>query len=138
MAVRIAVQADFVTEFAAEHLPDGNAPRLAGQIPAGHFQRADAARLPRIAAELLDAAEDLLHIARILAENPRLQHRGIGATGCVANFAVADKSLIRIDFHQRAAFRRAVDIRKTDIRDFQRIRIDFLGFHDSIVFYIKH
>ena len=123
--IGIAVAPDFIAVFPAEKLPDRHAPGLAREVPHRQLESADSARLTRIAAELFDAAEDLFRIARILTENAALKHRSIRAAGGVADFAVTDKPLVRVDFDQCAAFRRTVDIRKADVGDFQCGGINF-------------
>ena len=75
--VCVAIAADFVAPFAAQELPHGYAPCLAADIPARKLNRANAARLTRIAAKLLYAAENLLDIARILAYDARFEHRSV-------------------------------------------------------------
>ena len=103
----------------------GTAPRLAGDVPQGDFYAADAARLPGVPAELLYAVENLFYVARILAENPAFEHRRVRPARRVADFAVADDSLVGVDFDERAAFRRAVDVREAHIRNFKSGRFDF-------------
>ena len=117
--IGVAVAADPVAVFAAEQLPDGHAPGLSGKVPHRKLKSADTARLTGIAAELLDPAEDLFRIAGIFAENTALEHRRVSATGGIADFSVTDKPLIGVNLDERAALRRTVDVRKTDIRDFQ-------------------
>ena len=72
LGVGVAVAADLVAPLAAEELPHGKSPRLAAEVPARELHSAHAASLPRIAAELLDAAEYLLNVARVLAEDAAL------------------------------------------------------------------
>ena len=118
-AVGIAVTADLIAELAAKKLPDGNAPRFSGNIPAGNFNSANAACLPGIAAELFDAAEDLFHVAGVFPQNTAFEHGGVGGTGSIAYFAVADQALIGIKFDQSTPFGRAVDLGKAHIGDLQ-------------------
>ena len=49
---RVGIQADAVAVLAAQHLVDGDAVRLARQVPQGHFDAGDAAALPAVVAEL--------------------------------------------------------------------------------------
>src|SRR5574344_129296 len=129
LGVRVAVAADAVAPFSAEKLPHGKPPRLAAEVPARELDRADAAGLARVAAELLDAAEDLLDVAGVLAENAGLQHRRVGAGARVPDLAVADEALVGVELQERAAFRRAVDVRKAHVGDLQRRGIDLVDVH---------
>ena len=126
-AVGVAVDADFVAEFAAEHLPDGDAPGLAGEVPAGDFEGADAAGLSGVAAELLESAEDFFDIAGVFAEDAAFEHGGVGSAGGVADFAVADESLVGVDFDEGAALGCAVDVGEADISDFEVGGVDAHG-----------
>jgi len=134
LRVRVAVAADAVAPPAAEQLPHRHAPRLARDVPARELDRAHAARLAAVAAELLDAAEDLLDVARVLAEDAALQDFRVGAAGGVAHLAVADEALVRVDLHERAALRRAVDVREADVRDLEGGRIDCVDVHVSVLY----
>ena len=96
LGVGIAIAADLIAPLPAEKLPDGNTPRLAANIPARQLNRANAASLARIAAELLDTAENLLYITRIFAKNTAFEHRRVRAARSVTHFTVADDSLIRV------------------------------------------
>ena len=93
----VGVEADAIAEPAAEQLPARHAPGLAGKVHQGHLDAADAAGLPRRRAELLDAPEDLVDVARVLAEDPALQHQRVAFVAPVAHFAPADQPLVRID-----------------------------------------
>ena len=93
-AVGVAIDADAVAELAAKQLPNGNAPELAGDIPASQLDGADTARLAGVTAELADATEHLLDIQRVFAENAALQHRGVCAGGGVSDLAISDKALL--------------------------------------------
>ena len=97
-------------------------------------EEAEAGAAPAVAAELLDAAEDLLDVARVLAEDAALQDFRVGAAGGVAHLAVADEALVRVDLHERAALRRAVDVREVDVRDLEGGRIDCVDVHVSVLY----
>src|SRR3569623_1262146 len=86
----VAVDADRLAEAAAQHLVDRNAIGLAGEVPQRDLDGGDAAALPAVAAELLDAAEQAIDVARVLAQQPALQHQGEGGAGAVAHFAEPD------------------------------------------------
>ena len=129
LRVGVAVAADLVAPLAAEELPHGHAPRLAADVPARELHRAHAAGLARVAAELLDAAEHLLHVARVLAEDAALQHRRVGAAGGVADLAVAHDSLVGVEFEERAPLGRAVDVGEAHVGDLQRRRVDPVDVH---------
>ena len=113
--VGIAVDANLVAVFAAQHLINRNAIRLAGQIPQRDLDAADAAALARMIAELLHAAEQLFNIAGVFADQTALQHFRIDAVAAVAHLAQADDALIGVDLHQGTVHGRANDIRKADI-----------------------
>ncbi|MNW51961.1 hypothetical protein D3C74_294610 [compost metagenome] len=66
--IRVAIHANPIAELAAEHLVDRHAIRFAGQIPERKLDSADAAALTRMPAKLLDPAEQLVDIARVLSE----------------------------------------------------------------------
>ena len=105
-------------------------PSLAGQIHQRHLDAAHAAGLPRVAAELLDLAEDLVDVAGVLAEDAALEHQRVGLAGAVAHFAVADQALVGVDADQRTGHRRADDDRDAQVGDLQlrrlRRRLDVL------------
>src|SRR5579885_2899305 len=69
----VGIAPNAVPERTAKHLVDRNAIRLARKVPQCHFHRANAACLPGGTAELLNLAEDLIHVARIFSENTALQ-----------------------------------------------------------------
>src|SRR5574344_404010 len=129
LGVRVAVAADAVAPLAAEQLPHGKPPRLAAKVPAREFDRADAAGLARVAAELLDPAKNLFDIARILAENAGLEHRRIRPRTRITNLAISDEALVRVELQKRTALRRTVDIRKPHIRNLERRGIDLVDIH---------
>ena len=58
-----------------------------GEVPERDFNGRDTAALPAMAAELLDAAEQPVDVAGILAEQAALQHQRIGSAGAVAHLA---------------------------------------------------
>ena len=126
LGVGVAVDPDPIAELPAQQLPDRNTPRLAGEVPQRNFNTADAPRLPGRPAELFDPAENLVDVAGIFAENAALEHRGVGTAGSVAHLAVTDQSLIGVEFEQRTPLRRAVDVGKPHIGDFQCCWINFL------------
>ena len=115
----IAVHPHAVAELAAQHPIDRNAVSLARQIPQRNFQTADAAALAALAAELLDLAEQAIHVAGVLAEQTALEHRGIGGRRAVADLAHADQALIGINFDQNAVHRGRRDMRKANVGDLQ-------------------
>ena len=84
---RVGIEPDAIAELAAEHLPARHAPGLAGQVHHGHLDAAHAAGLPRVAAELLDLAEDLVDVAGVLAEDAALEHQRVGLARAVAHLA---------------------------------------------------
>jgi hypothetical protein len=100
--IGVAVDADLVAELAAEHLVDGHPIGLAGQVPEGELYGADAAALPGVVAELLDAPKDLVDLAGVLAEDAALEHQRVLFAGAVAHLAIAHQPLVGIDLDQRA------------------------------------
>jgi len=68
---------------------DGHAVGLAGQVPQGNLDGADPSRLSCVVPELFDAAEELVDLARVLAQDSALEHQGVRLAGAVAHLAVA-------------------------------------------------
>lgn len=65
--IGIAVNADLIAEFTAEQLVQRHAVGFSGQIPQCNLNAGYAAALSGRAAELLDFAEYLIDIARVLS-----------------------------------------------------------------------
>src|SRR5471032_2855207 len=126
----VGVASDAVAELAAEHLVHGYVVDLAGDIPHRHFDGADAAALPRRAAELLDPAENLVHVAGVFIEDAAFQHERVVLAGAIAHFAQAIDALVGIDADDGARHGRAADGEHPQVRDLQSrglgIRIDVL------------
>ena len=126
--VGVAIHAHAVAELAAEHLVDRHAVGLAGKVPQRDLDRRDAAALAAVAAELLDAPEEPVDVARVLAEEPALQHQREGLAGAVADLAEADDPLVGVDLQERGRERRADDVGAADVGDAQlgraRMRVD--------------
>ena len=95
------IDAHLVAELAAQHLVDGNAISLAGQVPQGDLDGRDATTLPTMAAKLLDAPEQSIDVAGVFAQQAALEHQRIGGAGAVAHFAQSDNALIGVDLYQR-------------------------------------
>ena len=72
-----------------------------------------------MAAELLDAAEQLVDIAGVFTQEPALQHQRKRGAGAVADFAEADNPLVGIDLQQRRTERRALDLGNPHVGDAQ-------------------
>ena len=117
--VRIAVYADAVPETAAQELIHRDAVRLPRQVPQGDLDAGYAAALPRMPAELLDLAENAVHIAGVFPQDAALEHQGVCFARRVSHLAIAHQALIGIQLHQRTPLGRAVDIHKTHIGDLQ-------------------
>ena len=117
VGVGVAIDAHLVAELAAEHLVDRDAIGLAGEVPERDLDRRDAAALPAVAAELLDAAEQPVDVARVLAEQPALQHQRVGGAGAVAHLAKPDDALVGVDLEQRRGERRADDFGDPHVGD---------------------
>jgi hypothetical protein len=105
------------------HLADGDVVGLAGEVPQGHFDGADAARLARVVAELLDPAEQPVDVAGVLAEEAALQHEGVVLAGAIANLAQAVDPLVGIDADQRTRHGRARHGGHAKVRDLQLGRL---------------
>jgi len=93
----IAVHANAVAERAAGEHIGGHAIGFARQVHQRHLDGADTAALPPVVAELRDLAEDLVHVAGILAEDAALEHECVRLAGVVADLAVAAEPLIGVD-----------------------------------------
>jgi hypothetical protein len=116
---RVRVEPHVIAELAAQHLPARHAPRLARQIHQRHLDAADTAGLPGVVAELLDLAEDLVDVARVLAEDPALEDQRIGLAASIANFAVPRDALVRVDPDERHRHGRADDHGHAQVRDLE-------------------
>src|SRR4029079_9537639 len=119
----VGVETHAIAEPAAQHLPARHAPGLAGEVHHRHLDSAHAAALPRVPAELLDLPEDLVDVARVLAEEPALEHQRVRLARAVAYFAPADETLVGLDADDRTRHRRLDDDRDADIGDLQRRRL---------------
>ena len=106
-----------IAELAAEHLVDRNPIGFAGNVPQRDLDRRYAAALPAVPAELLDPAKQAIDIARVLAEQPALQHQSVGRAASVAHLAKADDSLIGVDLEQDGAERRTDDLGDPHVGD---------------------
>ena len=98
---------------------DSDTVGLTGQVPQCDLHTADAAALTGVAAKLLDLAEDLVHIAGVLADDTALEHQSIGLGSGVTDFAVAFDALVGHDLHNGAALGGIVDVHKTHIGNSQ-------------------
>ena len=76
-------------------------------------------RLTALAAELLDAAEDLVDVAGVLANEETLEHLRVKLGRAVADFAVAGNALVGLDAQERAVHGSANDVNKPHVRDLQ-------------------
>ncbi|ESX11836.1 hypothetical protein X768_09825 [Mesorhizobium sp. LSJC265A00] len=75
-----------------------------------------------MAAKLLDAPEQPVDVARVLAQQPALEHQRIGRAGAVAHFAQADNALVGVDLDQRRGERCADDFGDAQVGDAQVAR----------------
>ena len=78
------------------------------------------AGLTRGGTELLDLPEDLVDVAGVLAEDPRLEHQRVGFARAVAHLAPADEPLVRVDANQWTGHRRVDHHRNPHIGDLER------------------
>ena len=79
----------------------------------------DAAGLPRVMPELLDPAEDPIHVARIFAQDAALEQQRKARAGAIAHLPVAGEALIGVDANDRAAERRPDDVGDAHVGDAQ-------------------
>ncbi len=121
--ISIAIEAHLVAELAAQHLVDRDSIGLAGKIPQSDLDTRDPAALPSVTAELLDAAEQAIDVARILAEQSALEHQGIGGAGAIAHFAQPHYPLIGIDLDECRREWRAHDLGDPQVGNAQRARM---------------
>ena len=115
--VGVAIDAHLVAEAAAEHLVDRHAIGLAGEVPERDLDRGHAATLPAMPAELLDAAEQAVDVAGVLAEQPALEHQRVGGAGAVPHLAEPHDALVGVDLEQRRGERRADDLGHPHVGD---------------------
>src|ERR1035441_2750522 len=93
----VAIEAYAVAHLAAQHLPDGHAPGLAGQVPAGYLDAGDTAAIAAKSAMLLDFAEYLRHIARVHSDDAALQHQAVRLAAIVADLSIPRYALVGIE-----------------------------------------
>src|SRR5262245_19694243 len=117
---RVGKEPDALAELAAHHVPARHAPGLARQIHHRHLDAADAAGLTRRRAKLFDLSKDLVDVAGVLAQDPRLEHERVGLAGAVADLAPPDEPLIRVDPNQRADHGRPNYARDSEVSDIAR------------------
>ncbi len=115
----VRVAADPIAKLTAQHLIDRRIVGFAGQVPERHFDAADAARLPRLAAKLLEFAEQAIHVARVFAQQAAFEHQGVGLAGAIAHFAQAVNALVGIDADDGVGHRSAFNRRDPKIGDLQ-------------------
>ncbi len=115
--VGIAVHADLVAELAAQHLIDRNAVGLARDIPQRKLHTANAARLTGLTAVLLDAAENLIDVAGVFANEETLEHLRVELSGAIAHLTIARDALVGLNAQQGAVHGSADDVNKTHVRD---------------------
>ena len=97
----VAVAADPIAELPASQLVGRHAVGLAGEVHQGHLDGADAASLSGVAAELLDAPEDPVDVARVCPEDAALEHERIDVVGPIADLAQAVDVLVGVDADER-------------------------------------
>jgi hypothetical protein len=90
----VGVEADLLAVGAAQERVHRYAVGLAGQVPQGHLDAGHATAAPAVAAELLDALEQHLDVARVLAEQAGLEFEGVPLVRVVAHLAVAADALV--------------------------------------------
>ena len=139
--VGIAIDADLVAELAAQHLVDGHAIGFARDIPEGQLDATDAAGLASMMAELLDAAEDLVDVAGVLAQDAALEHQGIALAAAIAHLAIAHQALVGVDLDQRAGHGGA-DVGDAHVGDAQfggfGVRVDVIQRLFVIRLFLRH
>jgi hypothetical protein len=113
----VGVTPDAIPEPAADQGVRGHAVRLAGEVHQRHLDPADAAALPAVPAELFDLAKDLVQVARVLADDPTLQHQRVRRAGAVSDLAVTDDPLIGLEPDDRRRKRDPDQVRDLEIGD---------------------
>src|ERR1035441_9468950 len=101
----VAIEAHTVAHLAAQHLPDGHAPGLARQIPAGYLDPGNTTAIATKPAVLLDLAEYLRHIARVHADNAALQHQTVRFAAIVPDLAIPGNALVGIQTDEHGSVR---------------------------------
>jgi hypothetical protein len=115
---RVAIHADGVAKLAAGQDVSRHAVGLAGQVHQRHLHRAHPAALARVVAKLFDLAEQPVHVARVLAQQPVLQHQREGLARAVAHLAVAAQALVGVQADQGKAPAGPADRGRAHVRDF--------------------
>ena len=98
---RVGIDAHLVAVLAAQELVAGHAVHLAHQVPQRDLDARDAAALAAPVAELLDGAEDHVHVAGVLAQEHALELERILRVPRVAHLADAVDALVGVDAHDR-------------------------------------
>src|SRR5580704_8004120 len=102
----VGVDANLVAELAAAYQRIyGSVVDFSGNIPERHFDSTDSAALARVSAKLLDLAENLVELQRILAQNPALEKQGISGARAITDLPQTVHSLVGIDANDWARAR---------------------------------
>src|SRR5436189_159927 len=83
----------------------------------GQLHAADAAALPAVETELLDALEQAFDVARVLTQEAALEHEGVARTAAVPDFAVTAEPLVGVDPDDRHPHGGALDLGDAEIGD---------------------
>ena len=116
---RISVEPDIVAVFATQQLINRHVIGFPGEVPQGHLNATDAPGRPALPAKLLDLLENLLHVARIFAQQPAFQHQRVVGTGSVAHLTPAHQTLVGVDANDGAAKRNPAQNGHPHVRNFQ-------------------
>jgi hypothetical protein len=116
---RVGVAPHGVAELPADQGVRRHAVRLAGQVHQGHLDAGHATALAAVVPELLDLAEDLVEVARVLADDAALEREGVRGARAVAHLAPADEPLVRVDPDDRRAERHPEQVGHPHIGDAQ-------------------
>jgi hypothetical protein len=84
-------------------------------------------------AELLDAAEQAVDVAGVLAEQPALEHQRVGGAGAVPHLAEPHDALVGVDLEQRRGERGADDFGHPHVGDAKlgRLRVGVHPVHEA-------
>ena len=84
-----------------------------------HLNRADAASLTGVSAELFDPAKNAIDLQRILTQDAALQHERVSRAGAVAHFAKPVDALVGVHTNDGTAEGRPMHPGHAQIRNLQ-------------------
>ena len=87
---------NFVTELSTEHLPAGNTPGFACNVPACLLDGNRSGGTPGRVSELFELAEYLVHITGIHTQDAAFEHKRIRRARTIPDLTVAGDTLVGI------------------------------------------